>query len=112
MFDFKILNVSVAEVMDFHHPKAKERLIISLPFFSKRYLPKAPIIEIVVVKNTDITERDRETINNKQQAENNHLFKTRKRITPKKLKFKTKVKVLSKKRNISQLKKMSSHAGK
>ena len=68
--------------------------------------------EIVVVKNTDISERDRETINNKQQAESNRLFKTRKRITPKKLKFKTKMEVLNKKRNLSQLKKMSSHAGK
>ena len=103
--------------MDIHHPKVKEKLIISLPFFQKSIFLKHLSLneqnnkyirnEMVLVKNTDISERDRETINNKQQAENNRLFKTRKRITPKKLKFKTKMKVLNKKRNLSQLKKMS-----
>ena len=34
--------------------------------------------EIVGVKNTDISDGDRETINNKQQTENNHSFKIQK----------------------------------
>ena len=63
------------------------------------------------MKNTDISDRDRETINNNKKLKTTTDLEE-KRITSQKLKVKTKMKVMNKKRNLSQLKKMNCHAGK
>ena len=76
MFDLKILQVSLAEIMDIHHPNVKERLMIFIVPLAKSVSGRQKGIflkhlllheqnkkyirnEIVGVKNTDIIDEHR-----------------------------------------------------
>ena len=75
---------STRKINHFHCPSCKKCVSqkgiflkhLSLHEENKKYIRN----EIVGVKNTDISDEDRETINIKQQTENNRLFKIKKNI--------------------------------